>query len=620
MHSSRLFHLQLVSMQHLNALILTVLFSFVAFQATAQPVTSASKVAVSQQVERQTTLAGEQLQAVVTMSIEDSWHINSNRPTLEWLIGTVLTIDLPDYIQLADIQYPAYKEYEFSFAAGEPLHVYEGVAPIYMTFDILEDAPEGLTELSGTLRVQACDDMTCLAPSNIPVELAFEITYDETRVSAANENLFSDYEQGSGGDFVTFDQAGEANQIASLIDDSGLLWTFVVIFFIGLALNLTPCVYPMISVTVSIFGGQDDSNMTRVFFKALTYVLGIATMYSILGVMAALSGGLFGGVLQSPFVLAGIGILLLGLALSMFGLYEIQMPYWLTSKLGGQNASGFIGVYVSGLVVGVFAAPCIGPPIIALLAFVGSQGDPVFGFWSFFILSMGLGFPYLILGTFSGLLQKLPKSGIWMIWVKKVFGIVLVGVGVFYLGLAFFPKFTPWVIAITLLAGGLYLGFLERMGKDKPAFRFTKYAVGTAGLIAGILMVMNLQKEGVRWEMYSAERFDAAITEGKPVVMDFYADWCIPCLELERVTFVDSQVISELDDFVRLKVDLTNFDSPESELLRQQFNIVGVPTIVFIGSSGQEVGSARVTGFLNPADFLEKVDLVDREVVQADSD
>ena len=608
-------------MQHLNALILTVLFSFVAFQATAQPVTSASKVAVSQQVERQTTLAGEQLQAVVTMSIEDSWHINSNRPTLEWLIGTVLTIDLPDYIQLADIQYPAYKEYEFSFAAGEPLHVYEGVAPIYMTFDILEDAPEGLTELSGTLRVQACDDMTCLAPSNIPVELAFEITYDETRVSAANENLFSDYEQGSGGDFVTFDQAGEANQIASLIDDSGLLWTFVVIFFIGLALNLTPCVYPMISVTVSIFGGQDDSNMTRVFFKALTYVLGIATMYSILGVMAALSGGLFGGVLQSPFVLAGIGILLLGLALSMFGLYEIQMPYWLTSKLGGQNASGFIGVYVSGLVVGVFAAPCIGPPIIALLAFVGSQGDPVFGFWSFFYFVYGTGLslphPGNLLGTAAETaeIRYLDDLG-----KKKYSESSLLVLACSTWDWLSSRNFTPWVIAITLLAGGLYLGFLERMGKDKPAFRFTKYAVGTAGLIAGILMVMNLQKEGVRWEMYSAERFDAAITEGKPVVMDFYADWCIPCLELERVTFVDSQVISELDDFVRLKVDLTNFDSPESELLRQQFNIVGVPTIVFIGSSGQEVGSARVTGFLNPADFLEKVDLVDREVVQADSD
>lgn len=579
----------------------------------AQPVTSASKVGVTTQAEREVAKAGTTVQAVVKMDIADTWHINSNRPTLEWLIGTVLSLDLPDYLTLTDIQYPEYKEYEFSFASGLPLHVYEGLAPIFLTFEIAEDAPAGLTDVAGSLRVQACDDMTCLAPSNIPVSLAFAVTFDEEEVTQARENLFEGYVPGSG-DFVTFDQAGEVNQIASLIDDSGLLWTFVVIFFIGLALNLTPCVYPMISVTVSIFGGQTDTNITRVFFKALTYVLGIATMYSVLGVMAALSGGLFGGILQSPFVLAGIGILLLALALSMFGLYEIQMPYWLTSKLGGQNASGFIGVYISGLVVGVFAAPCIGPPIIALLAFVGSKGDPVFGFWSFFILSMGLGFPYLILGTFSGLLQKLPKSGVWMVWVKKVFGIVLIGVGGFYLGLAFFPKFTPWVIAITLLVGGLYLGFLERSGKDKLGFRLTKYTVGIAGLVAGVMMVINLQKEGVVWQMYSAEKFETALNEGRPIVMDFYADWCIPCLELERVTFVDPDVIRELDDFVRLKVDLTNFDSEESEELRRQFNIIGVPTIVFIDVSGQEVGPARITGFMNPGAFLERVDMVDRSL------
>lgn len=579
----------------------------------AQPVTSASKVGVTTQAEREVAKAGTTVQAVVKMDIDDTWHINSNRPTLEWLIGTVLSLDLPDYLTLTDIQYPEYKEYEFSFASGLPLHVYEGLAPIFLTFEIAEDAPAGLTDVAGSLRVQACDDMTCLAPSNIPVSLAFAVTFDEEEVTQARENLFEGYVPGSG-DFVTFDQAGEVNQIASLIDDSGLLWTFVVIFFIGLALNLTPCVYPMISVTVSIFGGQTDTNITRVFFKALTYVLGIATMYSVLGVMAALSGGLFGGILQSPFVLAGIGILLLALALSMFGLYEIQMPYWLTSKLGGQNASGFIGVYISGLVVGVFAAPCIGPPIIALLAFVGSKGDPVFGFWSFFILSMGLGFPYLILGTFSGLLQKLPKSGVWMVWVKKVFGIVLIGVGGFYLGLAFFPKFTPWVIAITLLVGGLYLGFLERSGKDKLGFRLTKYTVGIAGLVAGVMMVINLQKEGVVWQMYSAEKFETALNEGRPIVMDFYADWCIPCLELERVTFVDPDVIRELDDFVRLKVDLTNFDSEESEELRRQFNIIGVPTIVFIDVSGQEVGPARITGFMNPGAFLERVDMVDRSL------
>lgn len=602
-------HQNLAAKRVFSLIVLFLGLSVFAGSLNAQPVTSASKVDVTIQTDRETILAGSEVQTVVRMSIDDNWHINSNRPTLEWLIGTVLTLDLPDNVQIVDIQYPAYKEFEFSFAEGQPLHVYEGDAPIFLTLSIDGDAPLGLSEITGNLRVQACDDMTCLAPSNIPVSFSFAVTDSEAEVSEVRAGLFDDYVPGDG-DFVTFDQAGEVNQIASLIDDSGLFWTFVIIFFIGLALNLTPCVYPMITVTVSIFGGQDDSNITRVFFKALTYVLGIATMYSILGVIAALSGGLFGGILQSPFVLAGIGILLLGLALSMFGLYEIQMPYWLTSKLGGQNASGFIGVYISGLVVGVFAAPCIGPPIIALLAFVGAKGDPVFGFWSFFILSMGLGFPYLILGTFSGLLQKLPKSGVWMVWVKKVFGIILVGVGLFYLGLAFFPKFTPWVIAITLLAGGVYLGFIERSGLDKLGFKLTKWTVGLVGIIFGIMMVLNLQKEGVVWEMYTNEKFETAISEGQPVVLDFYADWCIPCLELDRVTFINPDVIEELDDFVRLKVDLTNFDSPESEELRQQFNIIGVPTIVFIDVTGEEVNRARVTGFLNPSAFLEKVSLV----------
>jgi thioredoxin:protein disulfide reductase len=588
--------------------LLAVLFVYTT-SGFAQPVTSASKVAVESSTAQSTALAGSQLQAVVRMNIDDGWHINSNRPTLDWLIGTVLTLDLPEGVSLADIRYPGIKEYEFSFASGMILHVYEGDAPIFLTLNLDEGVNLGNVSIDGRLRVQACDDMTCLAPSNIPVEISFEVTNDPNLVQDAESVVFDGYVPGSGG-FVTFDQAGEVNQIASLIDESGLLWTFVVIFFIGLALNLTPCVYPMISVTVSIFGGQTDTNITRVFFKALTYVLGIATMYSILGVMAALSGGLFGAALQSPVVLAVIGLLLIGLSLSMFGLYEIQMPYWLTSKLGGQSASGFIGVYVSGLVVGVFAAPCIGPPIIALLAFVGAKGDPVFGFWSFFILSFGLGFPYLILGTFSGLLQKLPKSGVWMIWVKKVFGIVLIGVGLFYLSLAFLPKITAWLIPATLLIGGIYLGFLEKSGLNKAGFRTFKWALGAMAIVGGLMMVQNLMKEGVEWQPYSSEAFEKALAEGKPVVMDFYADWCIPCMELERITFVDPQVIDRLDEFVRLKVDLTNFDSEESEALRQKFDIIGVPTIVFINENAQEVRSARVIGFLNPAEFLTQVDKV----------
>lgn len=576
----------------------------------AQPISSASKVQVSTEVSQTAVLDGETFQTVVVMDIAEGWHINANRPTLEWLIGTTLNLDLPEIIQPRDIQYPPFKEYEFSFAQGQKLHVYEGVSPIFLSFDVIKDASVGDYEITGSLRVQACDDQVCLAPSNIPVSFSVRVTDSPDEVTTSDFTVFDSYEPSSG-NFVTFDQAGEQNQIAAMIDESGLFWAFVAIFFIGLALNLTPCVYPMISVTVSIFGGQTDTNLFRVFLKALTYVMGIATMYSVLGVVAALSGGLFGSALQSPVVLAIIGLLLMGLALSMFGLYEIQMPYWITSKLGGQNASGFIGVFVSGLVVGVFAAPCIGPPIIALLAFVGANGDPFFGFWSFFILSLGLGFPYLILGTFSGLLQKLPKSGVWMIWVKKVFGIVLVGVGLFYIGLAFFAKLTPWILAATLLLGGIYLGFLERSGRDRKGFQAVKMLVGVVSIIFGVLMVHNLTKPSVEWTPYSAEAYEMALSEGSPIVLDFYADWCIPCLELDQVTFVDEGVIEALNKFKRFKVDLTNFDSEESEILRQQFDIIGVPTIVFIGSNGQEVKTARIVGFLNPEDFLEQVDMVD---------
>jgi thiol:disulfide interchange protein DsbD len=500
--------------------------------------------------------------------------------------------------------YPPFKIFKFAFADDE-LAVYEGEAPIFLTVDVSDALSPGSYAVEGKLRVQACDDQTCLPPSNIPV--SFSITVGEATVASTDGSYFDGAAASSDGGFITFDQAGEQNAIAQLINESGLMWTLITIFFIGLALNLTPCVYPMLTVTVSIFGNQTDTNILRVFSKALVYVLGIATMYSVLGVLAALSGGLFGSVLQSPWVLFAIGVMLFALALSSFGLYEITLPYWLTSKLGGTQSTGFIGVYLSGLVVGVFAAPCIGPPVIALLAFVGAKGDVVFGFWSFFILSLGLGLPYLILGTFSGLLTKLPKSGLWMVWVKKLFGVVLVGVAAFYIGLAFFPAYTAWAIPVTLLLGGVYLGFLEGSGRAQKGFRAFKMALGVVAVAGGVYMSNVLLKPGVEWMPFTQEAFDAAKADGKPIVLDFYADWCIPCLELDRSTFTDEAVIETLEPHARFKVDLTNFDSPESEALRLQFDVAGVPTIIFLDETGQERTTARVVGFLGPEDFLSRM-------------
>ncbi len=574
--------------------------------------TSDSKVQVSTLLSVNKVHPGSQIQAAVILDIQDRWHINAHVPSFDYLIGTELKLAPPEGVQVIEIRYPASKKLQFDFAE-EALDVYEGRSPVFVVLKVSRDIEIGAHQINGSLRVQACDDQVCLAPSTIEVALPFEVVAYDQPVAPINTEFFS-----SVGGTAGMPSRGTVNEITNLFENKGAALAFLGIFVIGLALNLTPCVYPMLSVTVSLFGAQTDSNTLSVFFKALTYVLGIATMYSVLGVVAAFSGGLFGGVLQSPVVLIAIGGLLFGLALSMFGLYELQMPYWLTSKLacpakgsrqarGGTTTTGTIGIYLSGLVVGVFAAPCIGPPIIALLAFVGAKGDPVFGFWAFFVLSLGLGAPYLILGTFSGLLKKIPKSGAWMEWVKKIFGVVMTGAALFYIGLALFPKLTVYVVPLTLFAGGIYLGFLEGSGRKNQTLRKIQWALGAIAVLLAAISLQALQKPGVDWESYSPQKLEQARLANKPVIMDFYADWCIPCLELDRLTFTDSKVIAATEDFVKLKVDLTHFNSSESEALRQQFNISGVPTIVFLGRDGEEVPGTRVVGYLPPEKFIERM-------------
>jgi thiol:disulfide interchange protein DsbD len=298
---------------------------------------------------------------------------------------------------------------------------------------------------------------------------------------------------------------------------------------------------------------------------ALLYVLGMALMYSALGLIAALTGGLFGSFLQNPIVLIAIGALMVTLALSMFGLYELQPPPWLLEKLGGSGTTSAAGVFFSGLVVGVFAAPCVGPPVVALLAVVGAKGDPWFGFSSFFTLSMGLGAPYLVLATFSNLLQTLPRSGEWMVWVKKLFGVILLGVGVFYAMLAIAPAFAAWVIPVTLIVGGVYLGFFEKSANKRAGFRWAKRALGVAALVLSVSFVSRQLAHGVTLKPVTPEALAQAVASGRPVMIDFSADWCVPCHELEDVTFTNRAVIAAARDFHTFGVDLTRFDSPEAE-------------------------------------------------------
>ncbi|MBI4418884.1 MAG: thioredoxin family protein [Ignavibacteriales bacterium] len=551
-------------------------------------------------VSRDHVPAGSEVKVAVMLAIEPGWHINSHTPTYDYLIGTTLNLQPVEGIIVSDLQYPNGALLKFGFA-DDPLSVYEGTVPVFLTLRISGKLQAGLYPIGGSLRVQACNDEVCLAPSTIPLEIPLTVAAGGKASQEQHDEVFKSY---------TGQQSSIPQEDASLVavfDREGSLVAFAAIFLVGLALNLTPCVYPMVSVTVSLFGTQSDTNTLRVFGKAAVYILGIATMYSTLGVTAALSGELFGNWLQSPWVLAFIGALLFALALSMFGAYQLQAPYWLTSRLGGTTGTGLVSLFLSGLVVGVFAAPCIGPPVIALLAYVGQKGDPVFGFWSFFVLSLGLGFPYLILGTFSGLLNKVPKSGAWLVWVERLFGVVLTGAALFYFSLAVVPAWAVFVVPLTFIGGGIYLGFLESSANVRPRLRRLKWVFGAACILVGTMFANALREPGVTWETYSPEFVAQAQESGKPVMIDFYADWCIPCLELDRRTFTDEEVIRAAESFVRLKVDLTHFDSPEAEALRKQFDIAGVPTIVFLNANGIEERGARVLGFLPPKEFLERM-------------
>jgi thiol:disulfide interchange protein DsbD len=563
---------------------------------------SASVVQTSALLSVKAVPQGTEFKAAVVLDIQEPWHVNVNNPKSEYLIGTELALTPPKGIEVLGIQYPLARSVKPDFS-NDTMEVYQGKAPIIVTLKASPNLPLGSQVLKGELTVQACDNSKCIAPSTMDIEIPIVVVSKDQAAEPANPEVFSQAQVTTAPPTT----APPKGDIATTFQTRGTLFAFLGIFLMGLALNLTPCVYPMLSVTVSVFGGQTDTNPVRVFLKAVVYVLGMATMYSILGVVAALSGGLFGGLMQNPWVLGAIGLLLLGLALSMFGLYEIQPPYWLTSKLGGRQATGIVGVYLSGLVVGVFAAPCIGPPIIALLALVAAKGNALFGFWTFFTLSMGLGFPFLILGTFSGLLRKIPKSGVWMVWVQRVFGVILTGVGLFYLGLAVLPKLADYAIPLTLLLGGIYLGFVDRSGKGNKTLRIIQLVVGITAIAASAYFLRVLTKPGMAWEHFSAQRLEEARAANKPAILDFTAAWCVPCKELDRMTFTSPAVIQAAKPFVTLKVDLTHFNSPEAEALRKQFGIAGVPTVIFLDPYGQEVPDTRIIGFLPPEEFLARI-------------
>ncbi len=558
------------------------------------------------------------------LTIAPGYHINAHQPTLDYLIPTKIVFQKSKIVHLDTPRYPVPYERSFGFSPGQPLAVYEDTVIVKTRGTLVNSGTASSVLIQGKLTVQACNDTQCLSPIQLPFKIPIRVFQSNIAPNLINKQIFDNNESDSLNKpkanrisnvplLKEFPSSSKKDVLSESINSRGFLVTLGLIFLAGLALNTTPCIYPIIPITIGFFTNQADGHLRKTFQMALSYVLGMAITYSILGVVASMTQGIFGSALQHPLVLVGLGAIMIAMALSMFGLFEFRLPN-IINQLAAQNSTsttGTIGALLMGLSMGVVAAPCIGPFVIGLLVHVSSKGNPVYGFFLFFVLSLGLGFPYLFLGTFSGALKNLPRSGQWLITTRKIFGLILLGMALYFLNPLLDP-YTPWVLA--LLAGGssIYLVFQEAPQVTPLIVRWFLRVIGIGLMALAIILVIPSQpEEGITWEIYSETTLVEARNLGKPVMIDVYAEWCIPCKELDQYTFSDPSVKTATKGFTNLKLDMTtNEPNSEASQARSRFNILGVPTIIFLDPTGQELQDFRLEGFEASAPFMKRINRI----------
>lgn len=553
--------------------------------ASAQRPASLMKVNAS--VSPSSVAPGAKFTLRIDGEIAAGWHVNAHKPSEDYLIPTEVKVTDAAGMTLSAFAYPPGQNVKFAFSE-KPLSVYAGRFTVTAAGTAPKSAAPGAHAISGTVGFQPCNDQQCLAPATVPFRA--EVAVSGVAAAAATEPS----PPGGGAD---------ADAFGTMLSQRGWLAGFLVLFLGGLALNLTPCVYPIIPITIGFFGGQSRGGRAgRPVGLAAVYVLGMALTYSTLGVVAALSGRLFGSALQSPWVLGGIAAVLVALSLSMFGLYDINPPRFVMERAGARTGAG--GAFGMGLLVGIVAAPCLGPFVLGLLTFVAARRDPILGFAMFFVLSLGLGLPYLFLASFSGALTKLPRAGAWMVEIKKVFAFVLLAMA------GYFGKFLVpeparrWVVPAVLAAGALYLLFSAARSKAPPMARAVVASAAIVFLGAAGWFARPRGVSPLAFTPYDAEGVARA---ARPAMIDFSADWCAPCHELEDETFADPRVRRALEGRALFKADMTRQDSPEAIALSTKFNVQGMPTVIFLDARGREIPGTRLVGFEPPDRFLARL-------------
>ncbi len=422
----------------------------------------------------------------------------------------------------------------------------------------------------------------------------------------------------------------ESDQIADTLKNSSI-WIVITTFFIfGLLLAFTPCVFPMIPILSSIIVGQGHKLTTkRAFIMSLVYVLAMSVTYTVAGVLAGMFGENLQAAFQNPWIIGSFSLIFVLLSLSMFGFYDLQLPGHLQSKLTSisnkQQGGTLTGVAIMGFLSALIVGPCVAPPLAGALIYIGQTGDAVLGGIALFAMSIGMGLPLLVLGASAG--KLLPRAGAWMDNVKAVFGVMLIGIAIWMLERIIPIEIAMLSWATLFIVSAIYLGAFEstqtKSGwlKLLKGFALALFLYGTMILIGlmggskdmfqplktfqGGLSSAQAQSEHLSFKpIKSIEDLEAELAKGQPVMLDFYADWCISCKEMERLTFTQPQVHQALAGVTLLQADVTKNDDIDKALM-QKFSLIGPPAILFFNASGIEQKAQRVVGF-KPGDVFVK--------------
>ncbi len=434
----------------------------------------------------------------------------------------------------------------------------------------------------------------------------------------------------------------EQDRIARVMKEQSFWWILLIFLGFGVGLSFTPCVFPMLPILSGIIVGQGRHiTTTRAFFLSLSYVIASALTYTAFGILAGMFGANLQAAFQNPWIIGAFSAVFVLLALSMFGLYQLQMPPSWQTRLAnwrGGKGGGIVNAAVMGALSALIVGPCVAAPLAGALIYIGQTGDAVLGGVALFALGLGMGLPLIAVGTSAG--KLLPRAGLWMNAIRAVFGVILLGVAIWLLERVVPASVTMVLWALWLIGPAIYLGATSPLPERASHWRRLGKGLGIVMLTYGILLLIGVSAGSrdvlqplkilsaratpqnipeVQFQRLTSleqltQKISAAKNQGRWVMLDFYADWCISCKELENGTFAHPQVQQALRSLMTLQADVTANASSEKALLRR-FNLIGPPAVLFFTPQGQECAAARLIGYVPPEQFLEHLRKIPQKCV-----